>query len=90
MPPLRTEALPKTTLHRPCSAPPAHTLRSLMSTPPTIPVDANRAVLDVMRNLSLAMALVAEARDQGKPASAAAAKGYLNAALAALTTLEKT
>lgn len=46
----------------------------------TAPTPADRELMEVMRNLNLAMALVAKARDQGCAEQAIAAQVYLRQA----------
>lgn len=55
----------------------------------TSPQSSDQELMSVMRQLSLAMALVADSRDQGRPAMAATAQGYLREALAILERIEK-
>lgn len=54
---------------------------------PAADPDAERALMEVMRQLNLAMALVADARDRHRPADALAARIYLRGAAEALTRI---
>lgn len=56
--------------------------------PTTAPTATDRDLMDVMRQLSLAMALVADARDQHRPGQAAAAQVYLREAMATLERIQ--
>jgi hypothetical protein len=53
----------------------------------TVTTSAERDLMEVMRQLSLAMALVADARDHHRPEQAAAAQVYLRQALSTLDRL---
>lgn len=54
---------------------------------PRLDPESEQALMDVMRQLNLAMALVADARDRGRPQEALAATIYLRAAAEALVKL---